>query len=125
MLSLLGRLTFRGPVAFPLPGLRSKADICRSVDALTAPERNTTPEDEEVYKDALWAYVAYFRNRRTRRLNPLAGMKTTAQGVMRFAHSICTDGYSVTIVCTDQPVRGRHGTFRSGVSSRKRKPTQM
>jgi hypothetical protein len=39
---------------------------------------------------------------------------------MRFAHSISTDGYSVTLVCTNESVRGRKKTFRSGASTRVR-----
>ena len=40
---------------------------------------------------------------------------------MRFAHSISTDGYSVTLVTTNKSVRGRNHSYQSGVSTRKRK----
>ena len=63
-----------------------------------------TAKDEETYKDALWAYLADFKNRRT-----LLHAKAMQPGTMRFAHSISTDGYSVTLVVTDEETRGPSG----------------
>ena len=113
-------LRFKG--GFPLPGLRTKADICGSLVALTTGTgRQVTSRDEELFKDALWTFIGRFRNRKTKRLNPLTGEYTTPQGSMRFAHSISTDGYSVTLVCSNEAVRGRNHAYKSGASSRKRK----
>lgn len=57
----------------------------------------------------------------TKHLNPLTRGVTTNEGMMKFSHSISTDGYSVTLVCTSRTVRGRKHTFKSGVSTRRRK----
>lgn len=108
---------------FELPKLTSKANICASLSTLA--ERPVTTRDEEMYKDALWTYVARFRNRRTKRLNPLTKEVTTKEGSMRFAHSICTDGYSVTLVCNNEEVRARKHVFSSGSRPRKRKQSTV
>lgn len=111
----------RAKGGFALPGLVNKANICGSLASLTQGGRQVTPQDEELFMDALWTYVARFRNRRMRRLNPLKKRVTTSEGTMRFAHSISTDGYSVTLVCTNTSVRGRQNGYTSAASSRKRK----
>ena len=106
---------------FPLPGLKDKASICASLDKLAG--RKTSPDDEEAYKDALWTFLANFKNRRTKVLNPITCQMTTKEGTLRFAHSISTDGYSVTLICNNERVRGRHHTYQSGASRRKKKET--
>jgi hypothetical protein len=104
---------------FKLPGLKGKATVCASLQKLAGKE--VTPQDEEKYKDALWTYIAHFKNRRTRSLNPLFVKETTKEGMMQFAHSISTDGYSATLVTTNKDVRCRNRMYKSGVSSRIRK----
>lgn len=104
---------------FPIPGLTSKANVCASLSSLAG--RTVTSENEQTYKDALWTYIGRFRNRRTKILNPLTTSVTTKEGAMRFAHSISTDGYSVTMVCSNAVVRGRKRCFRSGAASRRKK----
>jgi len=106
---------------FALPGLTSKGNICGSLETLKRSCTPATPEEEEIFKDAVWTYLGDFRNRRTKYLNPLTRSETTKEGIMKFAHCISTDGYSVTLVCTSKTIRGRNHTFRSGVSSRQRK----
>jgi len=93
--------------------------VLASMDRLAG--KKTTSEDEEAFKDALWTYVARFKYRRTRIITPITSGKTTKEGMMRFAHSISTDGYSVTLVCNNENIRGRRQIYRSGASSRKTK----
>jgi len=106
------------PGGYPLPGLTAKANLLASLERQRGAP--VTAADEELFKDALWTYLAYFRNRRTRILNPLyrkwAG-SSTSNGML-FAHSISTDGYSVTLSVTDKEVRGRNHVYRSAVSAR-------
>ena len=109
---------------FPLPGLTNKASLLSSLQKLSGRTIATTPEEEELFKDALWTYLADFKNRRTKVLNPLLHGRATRPDAMRFDHSISTDGYSVTMVVTDREVRGRKHLYKSAVSStRTKKPT--
>ncbi|PNH01995.1 hypothetical protein TSOC_012071 [Tetrabaena socialis] len=103
---------------FALPGLLRKDTLLRSLQVLSGRSEPVTAGDEELYKDALWAYLANFKNRRTKILNPLLHKKATQQGAMRFAHSISTDGYSVTLVVSDEETRGRKHQYKSAVSAR-------
>jgi hypothetical protein len=106
---------------FPLPGLKDKASLCASLQKLCGRSTAPTAGEEELFKDALWTYLADFRNRRTRLLNPLCHKRATESGRMRFDHSISTDGYSVTLIVSDREIRGRKHIFKSAVSGRKRK----
>ena len=104
---------------FPLPHLKGKVNICGSLSSLAG--REVTPKEEELFKDALWTFLGDFKNRRTKRLNPLKFQTTTEEGLMRFGHSISTDGYSVSILTTNKSVRGRRQDWKSGASKRKKK----
>jgi hypothetical protein len=112
---------------FPLPGLKDKASICASLEKLRG--GHASARDEELYKDALWTYLANFKNRRTKILNPLLHKKAQHPGAMRFGHSISTDGYSVSIITTDNDVRGRKSVYKSAVSYKnlasKREPSEF
>ena len=112
---------FRGYMAdshkINLPGLEDKASLCASLS--TQMEREATPRDEELYMDGLWTYLAHFRNRRTRVLNPLVCARATHPGAMRFDHSISTDGYSVTMMATDKETRARKHMYRPAVTAKK------
>jgi hypothetical protein len=90
---------------FPLPGLKNKANIGSSLKVQSG-GRNITPSDEELYKDALWTYLADFRNRRTKIFNPLLHHKALENGTFRFDHSISTDGYSVSLLVSRRETRG-------------------
>lgn len=110
---------------YALPGLESKASLNASLEKQRGAEKGPVDaRDEELYLDALWTYLAYFRNRRTRVLNPLylCGSGKRDRGGLMFGHSISTDGYSVTLLVTDKETRGRKDVFRSGASRRTRKP---
>jgi len=102
---------------FALPGLTSKANLTATLSKLAG--RPVTEHDEELFKDAAWAYLCGFRNRRTKLLNPLCHKSTVGQKE-RFDHSISTDGYSVTMMCSDREIRGRKRLFRSAVRRRVR-----
>ena len=101
---------------FPLPGLKDKASVCASLEKLRGGQHVVSARDEELYKDALWTYLANFRNRRTKILNPLLHKNAQHAGAMRFDHSISTDGYSVSIIVTDKDTRGRKSVYKSAVS---------
>jgi hypothetical protein len=106
---------------FALPGLTSKATLLSSLATMSG-RAEVTASDEELYKDALWTYLARFKNRRTRILNPLLHARARDAGAMRFDHSISTDGYSITMVISDREIRGRKHQFKSAVSAKKFKP---
>jgi hypothetical protein len=99
---------------FPIPNFRNKATMLSSLSKLSG-RATVTALDEERFKDALWTYLANFKNRRTRILNPLIHDLARRPRSMRFDHSISTDGYSVTLVVSDRKVRGRKHQFRSAV----------
>jgi hypothetical protein len=103
---------------FPLPGLTNKATLISSLATMSG-RAAVTPNEEELYKDALWTYLARFKNRRTKILNPLLHARARDPGAMRFDHSISTDGYSVTMVASDREVRGRKHQFKCAVSAKK------
>ena len=97
------------------------ASLCSSLQKLSGRSTAPTSEEEELFKDALWTYLADFRNRRTKLLNPLCHERVKEPGRLRFDHSISTDGYSVTLIVSDRGVRGRKHVYKSAVSQRKRK----
>ena len=102
---------------FPLPLLKTKATLGSSLATLSE-RASVTPDEEELYKDALWTFLCNFKNRRTKVLNPLLHGRARRPGAMRFDHSISTDGYNVTMVVTDRATRGRKHVFKSAVSRR-------
>jgi hypothetical protein len=115
---------------FPLPKLRDKATLLSSVATMSG--RPKSPEDEALFKDGLWTYLAHFKNRRTRILNPLLyeGKPRIVDGKleewkngapMRFDHCINTDGYSVTLVVSNRKNRGKKQVYKSAVSQAPRK----
>jgi hypothetical protein len=106
---------------FPLPGLTDKAALSASLKKLSGRDTDASPAEEELFKDALWTYLADFKNRRTKVLNPLLHTRATRPEAMRFDHSISTDGYSVTLVVSDRAVRGRKHLYKSAVSARTKK----
>jgi hypothetical protein len=103
---------------FELPGLKSKDTLCASLEKQSG--RPVTGRDEELYMDALWTYLASFKNRKTRRLNPLfaSGRKDRRTKAHLFDHSISTDGYSVALVVTTRETRCRKNVYKSGASVR-------
>ena len=106
---------------FELPGLTTKSNLLSSLAKLS----NQKPIDvsaaqEELYKDAVWKYLALFRNKKTKHLNPLTGIPSS--NGMLFDHSISTDGYSVTLVVSNKPIRGKKHQFRSGVQNKRKAP---
>jgi hypothetical protein len=105
---------------FAVPKLTDKGMMGASLATLSGREA-VTAEEEELFKDALWTYMARFKNRRTKTLNPLLHRKALAPGAMRFDHSVTTDGYSVSLVVSDRVVRGRKHQYSSAVKSRKKK----
>ena len=105
---------------FALPKLTGKATLLLSL-ATQSGRAAVTPAEEELYKDAMWTYLADFKNRRTKLLNPLLQQGAQRQSAMRFDHSISTDGYSVTLIVTDREVRGRKHVYKSAVTDRQRK----
>jgi len=113
---------------YALPGLKDKATLNASLEKQRGAEKGpVTVEDEELFLDAMWTYLAYFKNRRTRVLNPLylCGSGKRDRGGLMFGHSISTDGYSVTLLVTDKETRGRKDVFHSGASRRTRKLKTM
>ena len=108
---------------FALPGLTTKGHLCSKL-AVQSGRPDVTAHDEATFKDALWTYLGMFRNRRTRALCPVfrVGRRRSAAGGSKlFDHSISTDGYSVSLLVTDNSVRGRK-TFKSVSKNRKRAP---
>jgi hypothetical protein len=105
---------------FPIPKFTNKATMLLSLQTLSGRE-TVTALDEERFKDALWTYLANFKNRRTRILNPLINARARRPKSMRFDHSITTDGYSVTLIVSDRKVRGRKHQFRSAVRQKEKK----
>ena len=118
---------------FPLPGLKNKATLLSSVATMSG--RTKSSEDEALFKDGVWTYLAHFKNHRTRVLNPLLfeGEPSIVDGKlvawkdgapMRFDHCINTDGYSVTLVVSNRENRGKKTLFKSAVSQAPRKKKQ-
>jgi hypothetical protein len=110
---------------YPLPGLKDKSSLLASLERQRGADKGgVTAVDEELYLDAIWTYLAYFKNRRTKVTNPLypCGKNRKENGGLSFGHSISTDGYSVTLLATNQVTRGRKHVYQSGASSRKRVP---
>ena len=89
---------------FPIPNFQNKGTMLSSLAKLSH-RATVTALDEERFKDALWTYLANFKNRRTRVLNPLIHDRARRPRSMRFDHSITTDGYSVTLIVSDRKVR--------------------
>jgi hypothetical protein len=105
---------------FRLPYLGDKSTLNRSL-AFQKGVHSVTPEEEALFKDALWTYLCDFRNRRTRTLNPLLHRKARTAGGMRFDHSISTDGVSVTMIVSNRETRGRKTLYKSAVQRRPQK----
>ena len=113
---------------FPLPGLKNMADVCSSIQKLSGPGRNATTEDEQLYMDALWTYLGRFNSRKAMKLCPLFQVtqrkmaRQAGTPMMLFDHSVCTDGYSVSLSMSNASVRGRHAFLPTCRNSAMKKP---
>ena len=100
---------------FPLPGLKTKAQLCKGLQSLCPTGRIVTTEDNENYMDAIWTYLGRFNSRKkAMRYVPLFAVTKkkrflSNKPLMLFDHSISSDGYSVSLVMSNAVVRGRHG----------------
>ena len=98
------KLIFEREYHVSLVNLRAKRDICASYSKLTGLS-DVTAEDEERYRDAWWKY--FFPRFAGRHLKKLMIPSTTRlQGSFGFSHMITTDGYSASLLVTDDRVRG-------------------
>lgn len=96
---------FQKKRGIPLPGMTTKADMCRSY-AVLSKKASVTPQEEERFLDDIWAFLAKLGGRKTKHLMPRDGV-LRKPGDLFFEHAICTDGYSVSAIVSDRPVRSR------------------